>query len=337
MTMGDARRPLGRRRALLLLAAAGGLPFAGLIGRRGSPVPPLHEWRGAALGASARLVLVHPEPRMARRILVRCTDEVRRLERVFSLYDRDSELCRLNRAGRLPAPAQDLRILLAEALRFGDLSGGAFDVTVQPLWQLYASHFAARPSDPAGPDPRALEAARRLVDYRAIDLGGEVGYRQAGMAVTLNGIAQGYITDRVADLLRDAGFERMLVQLGETFAGLPPEPGAPWRVGVPDPVDTSTLLASFELSERALATSSGLATRFDAAGRYHHLFDPASGRSACRYQSVSVIAARATVADALSTALTILPPERASAILRGAGAERALLVHADGRAQWIEA
>ena len=208
---------------------------------------------------------------------------------------------------------------------------------MQPLWQLYARHFAARPGDPDGPDSRALEAARGLVDYRAIDLGGEVGYRQAGMAVTLNGIAQGYITDRVADLLRDAGFERVLVQLGETFAGLPPEPGAPWRVGVPDPAEPGTLLATLELSELALATSSGLGTPFDAQGRHHHLFDPASGHSASRYRSVSVIAARATVADALSTALAILPPERAATCLRAAGAGRALLVHDDGRAQWIEA
>ncbi len=336
MTTKNLPRRLGRRRAMLLLAAAGGLPLAGLLGRQGRSAP-LQEWRGTALGAEARLVLAHPEPRIARRVLARCVDEVRRLERIFSLYDRDSELCRLNRAGRLAAPSQELRFLLAEALRFGDLSGGAFDVTVQPLWQLYARHFAARPGDPHGPDPRALEAARRLVDYRAIDLGGEVGYRQAGVAVTLNGIAQGYITDRVADLLRDAGFERVLVQLGETFAGLPPEPGAPWRVAVPDPAEPRTLLATLELSEQALATSSGLGTPFDAQGRHHHLFDPATGQSASRWRSVSVLAARATVADALSTALAILPPERAAACLGAAGAARALLVHDDGRLQWVEA
>lgn len=328
---------VSRRRALLLFAAAGGLPLAGLRGTQAEPGPPLHEWRGAALGAEARLVIAHPEPRIARRMLVRCTDEVRRLERIFSLYDPDSELCRLNRAGRLAAPAQELRLLLAEALHFGDLSGGAFDVTVQPLWQLYARHFAAHPDDLEGPSPWALEAARRLIDYRAIDLGARVGYREAGMAVSLNGIAQGYITDRIADLLRDAGFERVLVQLGEVYAGLPPEPGAPWQVGVPDPADATALLATVQLSERGLATSSGLGTPFDARGRHHHLFDPASGQSANRYRSVSVIAARATVADALSTALAVLPPERAGAILRAAGAERALLVHKNGRIQWVEA
>jgi thiamine biosynthesis lipoprotein len=337
MTTRAAPKRLSRRQTMLLLAAAGGLPLPGLLGRPGTPAPALHEWHGAALGAEARLVLAHPEPRTARWMLARCIDEVRRLERIFSLYDPDSELCRLNRAGRLAAPSQDLRILLAAALRFGNLSGGAFDVTVQPLWQLYARHFAARPGDPEGPDPRAIEAARRLVDYRAIELGGRIGYRRVGMAVTLNGIAQGYITDRIADLLRDAGFERVLVQLGETFAGLPPEPGAPWRVGVPDPAEPNSLLATLELSERALATSSGIGTRFDAEGRHHHLLDPATGRSASRYRSVTVIAARATVADASSTALAILPPERATGVLRAAGAERALLVHNDGRFQWLEA
>jgi thiamine biosynthesis lipoprotein len=305
--------PLNRRRALGVIAAAAGIPLVG-AGRADVPV---QSWRGVALGAEASLRIAHPERAFARRLVARCRDEVARLEAIFSLYRPDSELCRLNRDGALASSSHDLRLLVAEAQRFGELSGGAFDVTVQPLWRLYRAHFAARPEDVAGPPARVIEAARRLVDYRAIAIdGARVRLLRPGMAVTLNGIAQGYVTDRIADLLRDAGCARVLVQLGEIYAGAPPADGHPWRIGIVDPVAPDRLVDTLDAVDVAIATSSGRATRFDAAGRHHHLFDPTTGRSADRHVSVTVLAPRATAADALSTALAVAPPARAPGLLR---------------------
>jgi thiamine biosynthesis lipoprotein len=156
------------------------------------------------------------------------------------------------------------------------------------------------------------------------------------MAVTLNGIAQGYITDRVTDLLRAARFDSVLVQLGETRAGAPRSEGRPWRVGIPDPFVPGGMIETVEAVDLAIATSSGPATRFDAAGRHHHLFDPATGRSADRWASVSVVAPRATTADALSTALAVSPAATTTDLLRGADAS-ALLVAADGSRRWLRA
>ncbi|HET6520133.1 MAG TPA: FAD:protein FMN transferase, partial [Geminicoccaceae bacterium] len=264
-----------RRRFLAITAATAGLGLAGALvpGRGRARV--VHEWTGQALGAESRLLLAHPDAAAARRVLERCLQEIWRLERIFSLHLAESELRRLNRDGRLGAASQDLRLLLAEAGRFGALTGGAFDVTVQPLWRLYADHFAAHPGSPSGPPRRALEAARALVDHRAIDVeGAGVRFARPGMAATLNGIAQGYITDRAALLLREAGFPHVLVQLGETFAGAAPEEGAPWRVGVADPGRPGRLLTALTAENAAIATSSGRALRFDRAGRHHHLLDP---------------------------------------------------------------
>jgi FAD:protein FMN transferase len=324
-----------RRRALTVIAAAAGMPFLpfGSAAER----TPVFEWRGRALGAEARLLLAHPGDAAVRRVVARCLDEVARLERIFSLHLPDSEIATLNRTGRLDATSQDLRIVLAEAQRFGELSGGAFNVTVQPLWQLYAAHFAANPDDVASPPVHRIEAARRWVDYRAVALDGpRVGFLRPAMAVTLNGIAQGYITDRVAELLRAAGFASVLVQLGETVAGAPRSEGRPWRVGIPDPFARDRVLETLDAVEVAIATSSGRATRFDAAGRHHHLFDPVTGRSAGRYASVTVVAARATAADALSTALAVASPAAAPHLLRDADAA-ALFVAADARSRWLRA
>jgi thiamine biosynthesis lipoprotein len=217
-----------------------------------------------------------------------------------------------------------------------ELSGGAFDVTVQPLWELYAAHFAARPDDLAGPPADRIEAARRRVDYRAVALdGARIRFLRPGIAVTLNGIAQGYITDRVADLLRAAGFASVLVQLGETLAGAPRSDGQPWRVGIPDPFAPDRVIETLAGVDVGIATSSGRATRFDASGRHHHLFDPTTGQSAERCASVTVLAPRATTADALSTALAVLPPRAAPRLLRQADAA-ALFVAADGSRRWLK-
>jgi thiamine biosynthesis lipoprotein len=322
-----------RRRALTVIAVAAGVPLLASPGK--AQRTPVLEWRGRALGAEARLLLGHPDTAATRRVIASCLDEIARLERIFSLHLPGSEIAALNRAGWLDAASHDLRILLAEAQRFGELSGGAFDVTVQPLWQLYAAHFAASPDDVAGPPAGRIEAARRLVDYRAIVLeGASVRFLRPGMALTLNGIAQGYITDRVADLLRGAGFARVLVQLGETVAGAPRPDGRPWRVGISDPFAPDRIIETIDAVDVAIATSSGRATRFDAAGRHHHLFDPATGRSADACASVSVVARRATTADALSTACAVSPGAATTELLQEADAA-ALFVAADGSRGWL--
>ncbi len=327
--------PVSRRQALSTIAAAT-IPLFVPVARGAPFEPPLYEWRGQALGARSRLLVAQVDRRAAARAAALCRDEIERLERIFSLYRADSELVALNRRGRLDAASHDLRAVLAEAARMAELSGGAFDVTVQPLWQLYAAHFAANPDDAAGPPAPRLEVARRRVDHRALALDGAgVRLLRPGMAVTLNGIAQGYVTDRVAELLRDAGFASVLVQLGETFAGAPPADGVPWRIGIPDPRMSDRVIETLDAHDLAVASSSGLATRFDAAGRYHHLFDPSTGRSADRCAGVTVLARRAMTADALSTALAVLPRAAAPSLLRAVKAT-AFYVASDGSRQWLE-
>ncbi len=325
---------IGRRRVIRLVAAAGGLALGGptlaLAGRgRGMPA---EIWRGTALGAEASIALYHWDRGEARRLLEEAVAELRRLEGVFSLHRPDSALRRLNREGRLAAPPLELVELLALARAFAELTDGAFDPTVQPLWRLYAGHFERPGADPDGPPAAAVAAARRLVDWRRLRIeGGEVAFGRRGMAVTLNGIAQGYVTDRVADLLERRGMRSVLVDLGEIRAiGRHPE-GRPWRAGIRDPRTVDGLLRTVELDGRALATSAGAGTRFDAAGRFHHLFDPRTGDSADRYASVSVLAPRATVADALSTALFVMSDEERE-VLRGRldGVE-AWILRTDGR------
>jgi FAD:protein FMN transferase len=146
------------------------------------------------------------------------------------------------------------------------------------------------------------------------------------MAITLNGIAQGYITDRVIELLREDGIERALVDMGEIRAVGRHPSGAPWSVGLEDPILRGEIAEHLDVEDGAVATSGGYGTLFDPAGRFNHLFDPVSGTTSSRYLAVSVVAPTATVADVLSTAFSLLPLDRVTAIVRdlGIGAHLAL-------------
>ena len=301
-----------RRRFIAIAAAAAGFPLAAAGVR--AETAPLHRWSGVALGAAAEIVLHGPDAARARRLIARCVAEIDRLEDVFSLYRPASALSRLNRDGRLATPPLELVALLAEARLFSERTEGAFDATVQPLWRAYAAHFAKPGADARGPAEGALAEARALVDWRAVETRpAAIRFARPGMAVTLNGIAQGYITDRVATLLQEAGMGDVLLDIGEVRAlGHHPE-GRPWRIGLRRAAAPETLARTVSLADRAVATSAGIASPFDASGRHHHLFDPATGRPAPGAGQVSVIAPNATTADALSTALAVSPPARAAA------------------------
>jgi len=323
-----ATRHVSRRTALRVLGAALALP-AGILALRelaGAPIPV--QWHGETLGAQSSLTLWHSDPGVARRTITRMRAEVERLERVFSLYRDDSDIARLNRDGRLAAPARDLVVVLEEAQRIADLSGGAFDPTIQPLWNVYEAHFAARGPQAGGPEPRDLSAALALTDYTALDAGPRgIGLARPGMAISLNGIAQGYITDRITDLLRNEGFDHAMVELGETRAlGMAPD-GQPFEVRLMNPTAPGIADRAVGLADAALSVSGGYGLRFGSGA--HHIFDPATGRSANRLLDVTVIAPRAMLADALSTAIFVAGEASAAAILRAEPSARAIITRSD--------
>ena len=328
------RRFLGITAAASALALAPGalrLAHATATAQPAHGIEPLH-WRGVALGADAELRLYHPNPAAAQRLLQQALAEIQRLESIFSLYRDDSALATLNRQGHLNEPPADLLRLLAESIHYGQLTGGAFDPSVQPLWKLYAEHFSRPDADPGGPTRASLQAALARVDYRAIQAEpGRIVLQRPGMALTLNGIAQGYITDRITELLRAGGLDRALVDLGE-IRGLDSHPATntpPWRVGLARPQAPDQVYTTVEIRSQALATSGGYGTPLDPAGRHTHLFDPRTGAAQPRYRSVSVLAPTATMADALSTAFSNMALGDTAAVVKQLGLQ-AWFVLADG-------
>ena len=324
-------RAVTRRRAIRIFAAAAGLPLMIAAVRATAPPAQMFRWQGRVLDDLAELTLWHADTALCRRVVRKIETEVARYERIFSLYDPQSEISRLNAAGELRRPAPELRALIEESQRFGVLSGGAFDISVQPLWRLYEAHFWSQTHVVPDILARAREVARELVDFRRIETGAaRIAFAREGMGMTLNSVAQGFITDAVTDMLRNDGFETAVVDLGE-FRSLGAHPdGHPWRIGIRNAPVASGAERIIELADTALAVAGGYGTIFEPSGRFHHIFDPQSGASSDRLADAAVTAPRATTATALAVATCVLGEERAHALLQACPGARAIVTRPDG-------
>ena len=314
-----------RRRAITIFAAAAA---SCMVGGPTRPREPDYEWRGVAMGADATILFSGIEPENAREVIVAASAEIDRLEGALSLFRDDSELRRLNREKLLHLPSGDLRRALALALNVAGLSRGLFDPTVQALWEAHVDWFAAAP-DAGLPPEEVIGKARAAVDWRRILVRPDTISIAADQRLTLNGLGQGYVTDRVANLLYSRGLQNVLVDLGEQRALGPRQRGEPWLVARAN-------AAPFALTSGALATSEGSGCVLGASGAVHHLFDPRNGRSAAHWTKVTVHHGSAAVADALSTALYVASSAEIEALLpRFAGTMVWATDHDGHERRWI--
>ena len=278
---------MNRRRFLALSAAA-----------LATPADAQTRWQGRAFGADCALTLSGPA-RQIKAALATLATLIETIEADFSLH-RPSALTSLNATGHLAAPSPAFRAVMDLADAVHRLTGGAFDPTVQPLWQA-----AARGRANAAP-----------IGWHHIRRGADIVLKP-GMALTFNGIAQGFGADAIKAHLAAHGFDHALVDMGETTAL-----GGPFRLGLQDPVYGQ--LATRTLTGTAIATSSPKATLLNGQS---HILHPRGLPPL--WSTVSVEATSAALADALATALVFLTADQIAA-LRNPGLIRVMLVDFDG-------
>jgi len=287
---------LNRRRFLMIAAATAAVPTGARAAKTAS-------WRGMALGAGASMKIAGLSKNDATPIFAAVEQELLRLEQIFSIYRDDSEISRLNRDGVLKSPSAEFLQVLTLAGSLHHASGGAFDPTVQPLWLALAK----------GASGDDLVKARDVVGWLHLEFDAERirFHGPAGQhALTLNGIAQGAITDRIAALLKSRGLHNVLIDMGEV-AALGTNNGQHWTVGISKPNDE--VAKRLTLSDRAIATSAPEATLIGPDADLSHIIWP-SGEKAVR-KLVSVSAPNAALADGLSTALCLTDPAQNAALL----------------------
>lgn len=329
-------RGSSRRDFLVGLGSMALLPLVetGTVPHEDSTSPPKevglqkHVRSGTAFGAHANLTTLHRNAEIANKGMDAAMAELHKVESLLSLYRPDSELCRLNRDGRLDHPHPYLVTVLSKARELSDLSGGAFDVTVQPLWDLYAAAKRAGRI----PDQRKIEGARSKVNWRKLIVGPDlVKLEEHGMAVTLNALAQGFAADRVVAVLRSHSIRHALVNTGEIGAMGGKETGEPWTVGIQHPRNADAYVALASLLDCCMATSGDYATRFTDDYVRHHIFDPANGQSPWELASATVTAPAGLDADGLATAILVLGHEKGLKLLRTFPKAEAFLVLKDGQ------
>jgi len=338
---------MGRRKFFQLAIGAGGMAALGYAWQRhsrfGSGGSTLSEIvkagpalasltpvtrKSYALGSEIEMTVLHADAEAGRKALDAAFEELETVESVMSVYRPQSQISRLNRDGVCNDPHPYFVACTKAAIDMSRRSNGAFDATVQPLWDLYS---AAQKKN-ALPTATDLDTARKLVDWKKIECSdSSIRLGEKGMSLTYNGIAQGYAADRCADVLKKMGVEHALVNAGEINCIGAKQNSQPWSVGIQHPRKPNAYIAMADLNGLCLATSGDYATTFTPDFLYHHIFDPATGKSPLTFSSASIIAASATDADALTKVFFVGGVELGLKLLDETPKGAALLVYKDGR------
>lgn len=222
-------------------------------------------------------------------------------EKIFSRTDPESELFRLNSKGSAElSPA--LSELLQTALRYCEISGGRFDITMGAVSDMYAFSSAS----PYLPPDEEISDKLEHTGYEKISMDGNRATLEDGEAIIdLGAIAKGYIADALADFLRSKGVESAIIDLGGNILCLGSKPdGSNFKIGIQYPYrDSNKVIDTISLSDMSVVTSGVYQRWFEQDGKtYHHILDPKTGRSLDNgLISVSIISAKSTDCDALST------------------------------------
>jgi thiamine biosynthesis lipoprotein len=201
--------------------------------------------------------------------------------------------------------------VLQAARQVSEWTGGKFDITFGALSGLWKFDHD---QDGQVPRPRAVNALLPLVDYRAVDVDARAGtvlLRRGGMRMHLGGIGKGFAVDRAAALFRAHGIGDFMIQAGGDLYASGRRGDRAWRAGIRDPRGPADrIFAALELTDETFSTSGDYERFFVKDGqRYHHILDPDSGQPAAGSRSVTIVAARATLADALATGVFIMGPD----------------------------
>ena len=262
-----------------------------------------------AFGTTLTVQVAHADEKLATLAIEAALDAAKQIDRLMSLHRADSQVVQLNTHGVLQQPDPHLLQVISFSQHLARQTGGAFDITVQPLWQL----FTAAAADGVLPDADARHAAMAATGWQRMQVDRNRIALDPGMAITLNGVAQGYAVDLARQALAARGITNALLDTGEFGARGEKTTGAKWTVGVRDPRDANAMVGVVPMDGRCVATSGDYETFFTPDYLHHHIFDPATGDSPTQLASVTVIAPTGLQADGWSTAFMVMGMERAIA------------------------
>ena len=313
-----------------LPAASAVLVLAGCSQRR---TPPPIEQTWMTMGTFASITLRAGSSNQ----LEACVSETTRcfegLDRTFSVYRPESDISRLNSSTGMVAVGWEALLALQECVQYGELTKGAFDVSVAPLVRTWGFSGGSEPTELPSDDllrEVLAQTGYAHITFDAPSVGVmRAGFDQPGMSVDLGGFAKGFAVDRAYDLLAKREPINALINLGGNIRCLgTAAPTRPWRIGVRNPFDGTQMLGWVTLDSGMSVATSGNYERFVMIDgkRYAHIIDPRTGYPVQGMAGVTVVSPLATEADVMSTALYVAGVEKASSLLTNLPQSHALLV-----------
>jgi len=295
--------------------------------------PPSGGWRvreEAIMGTAIRVELWSDEPSRGEEAIDAVMAEMHRIDRSMSPHKEDSELSCVNRdaATRAVKLSAEMLHLVARAVHFSELSGGAFDITYASVGHLYDYRRRVHPTD------AEIARAREAVGWRHLILdrsSGTIRFARAGVRIDLGGFAKGHAVDNSIAILQRLGFRSAYVAAGGDSRVLGDRHDRPWTVAIRDPRRADSVVALLPLQDVAISTSGDYERFFEEGGvRYHHVIDPHTGRSPCGVRSVTILADDGLTSEALSKTVFVLGVERGMELIETLSGVDAVVVDADG-------
>ncbi|WP_440953390.1 FAD:protein FMN transferase [Methanococcoides sp. FTZ1] len=250
---------------------------------------------------------------------------------ILSTYSNESQASILNEQSKLEGASPDLIYVVERSTYFSEISEGAFDITIMPILDLWASKFS-----PGGtyqpPTQEEINTTLELVDYRTIDIEGNNITMEPGMKIALGGIAKGYAVDQAVEVLISEGITSCFVDAGGDgrYIGTKPD-GSHWTVGLQNPDKQGDFITVMQLEDMAVATSGNYERYFSDAAKVSHISDPRTGYSVNELISATVIAETTMDADALATTVFVLGEEQGLQLIESLEGVECLIITSDKR------
>lgn len=312
------------------------LPFIMISAVSCSPSVNIYKRSQVLMGTVVEITVVAQDEARAEEAMTAAFKEIRRLEEIMSTYIPSSDISRVNAAAGL-SPVKvhkDLILVVKKALEFARLSGGAFNIALGPAIDLWNVTEADRiPSD------QELEAIRPLIDLRNIivdETAETLFLREKGMRINLGGIGKGIAADYAHNILFKHGIRSGIIAVAGDLRVFGKRPdGSAWNIGIRHPRKKEGVMAQVrfsDMSDMAISTSGDYERFFMKNGvRYHHVLSSDTLHPSLGNQSVSVIARDSTTADAISTAIFAMDPEKGFKLLESLPEVEGIIMGEDGR------
>jgi FAD:protein FMN transferase len=286
--------------------------------------------RRPAMGTFVSMTLLHSSKDQAEEAMEQAFLEIDRLSRSLSRYEGSSSVAFLNTEGHARDLPPELIQVVSEALHYHRLTGGAFDITVKPVVDFFQEKMGSEKK--ARPTERELKDLLNLVDSRKVSLQDHsVHFMEPGMGITLDGIAKGFIVDRASELLTSRGIENHLIEAGGDIRTRGSKQGdKPWTVAIQDPLKQRKYPDVVQMKDGAIATSGNYEVYFDREKMFHHIVSPKTGLSPHLASSVSVMAGTTMEADALSTGVFVMGPDKGTEFINALPSCECLVISRKG-------